>query len=253
MKESGRRNWTRQQLLVAFWLYCTESFGRLHARNPLIIKVAEQIGRSPSALAMKACNFASLDPRMVASGRVGLPNSSEADRALWNEFEANPTQIGVEACTLWESLENGLQRSRDEFLWIRPQGPTEEVREAPVRRVQRFFRDALLVTYEGKCAVTGLAIPELLVASHIVPWAEDERRRADPRNGILLNALLDRAFDRHLITFDEELRLVCSRHVHREPRSARQLLDLEGERLRLPERFAPDPMALAQHRSLVAA
>ena len=53
-------------------------------------------------------------------------------------------------------------------------------------------------------------MPGLLNASHIIPWNVNVERRADPRNGIALNALYDRAFDRGLITFDEGLRLVVS-------------------------------------------
>lgn len=247
---------------MAFWLYCTENFGRLHQRNPLIIEVATQIGRTPSALAMKACNFASLDPRMLETGRVGLSGASAADRNLWAEFEANPTQLGAEACARWDTLRTPLESSEQEPTTrnnsldrfpTAPRGPTEVVREVVVRRAQRFFRNTLLATYEEKCAVTGLAVPELLVASHILPWASEEHRRADPRNGLLLNALLDRAFDRHLIAFDDDFRLICSPELHRTAQSAAQLIQLEGIRLRIPDRFAPDPVALARHRALLAA
>ncbi|MBP7513223.1 MAG: HNH endonuclease [Flavobacteriales bacterium] len=68
--------------------------------------------------------------------------------------------------------------------------------------------------YGRRCAVTGLAIEQLLVASHIVPWSEREDSRYDERNGIALNALNDKAFDRGLITFDTELRLVCAPSLH---------------------------------------
>ena len=63
-----RRNWTRKQLLVAFMLYCQLPFGKLHSRNPEIVKYAELIGRTPSALAMKLSNIASLDRVMIRSG-----------------------------------------------------------------------------------------------------------------------------------------------------------------------------------------
>ncbi|MGH8679339.1 MAG: HNH endonuclease [Burkholderiales bacterium] len=122
------------------------------------------------------------------------------------------------------------------------------------RRVQSFFRDAVLVSYNNRCALSDIAIPDLLNASHIVPWKTSVERRADPRNGIALNALYDRAFDRGLITFDEALRVVLSRRLrngdapglHREA-----LICLHGRKLRLPSRFAPDPDAIAYHREHV--
>jgi len=44
------------------------------------------------------------------------------------------------------------------------------------------------------------SIPELLIASHIIPWARDDKNRMNPANGLCLNALHDKAFDKGLIT-----------------------------------------------------
>ncbi len=94
--------------------------------------------------------------------------------------------------------------------------------------------------------------------SHIIPWSKDTARRADPRNGILLNAFYDRAFDRGLITFDEAARLVLSDRLKTRkknqdfPALIQQCFHaLEGEPLRSPKRFAPDQAALAYHRQNV--
>src|SRR5690606_15788351 len=99
-----------------------------------------------------------------------------------------------------------------------PDGPSETERLTRVRRVQRFFRTAVLASYEKRCAITGLAIPRLLTASHILPWSTAPARRADPSNGICLNALHDRAFDRGLLTFDEDMRVVLSPILRDVPR-----------------------------------
>jgi hypothetical protein len=73
-------------LLIAFRLYCRTQFGRLHYRNPAIIELAPLLARTPSAVAMKACNFASLDPVQRARHIAALGNVSRADRALWEEL-----------------------------------------------------------------------------------------------------------------------------------------------------------------------
>jgi putative restriction endonuclease len=78
-----------------------------------------------------------------------------------------------------------------------------------VRVNQQFFRAVVLAAYDGKGCVTGLAVPELLVASHIVSWAEDPKQRMNPRNGLCLNALHDRASDRRLM-FDADLKVRLS-------------------------------------------
>jgi len=91
----------------------------------------------------------------------------------------------------------------------------------------------------------------LIIASHIIPWSENEKRRADPTNGIALNALYDKAFDRCLITFDEQLRVVLSSDLSRslaQSPEAQKLFKIEGRSLRLPTRFRPDEEALASHR-----
>src|SRR5436190_11793885 len=73
MQRAANVVWTREQRLIALNLYCKLPFGKLHKGNPLIIDVARKMGRSSSSLAMKLCNFASLDPVLQARGIKGLP------------------------------------------------------------------------------------------------------------------------------------------------------------------------------------
>ena len=121
------------------------------------------------------------------------------------------------------------------------------------RRIgQRFFRTAVLAAYDDRCCVTGLSIPSLLMASHIVGWADDSRHRTNPRNGLCLNALHDRAFDRLLMYFDDDRRVRFARHrfaadLHSDA-GAEWLLSFEGQSMREPKRFLPDPELLATHR-----
>jgi len=63
-----QRNWTRKELLFALDLYCRMPFGKLHQHNPEVTKIAQAIGRTLSAVAMKACNFANLDPNLERRG-----------------------------------------------------------------------------------------------------------------------------------------------------------------------------------------
>ena len=102
MSKSTR--WTEEQLLVAFALYCRIPFGLFHQHNPEIIRYAELIGRTPSALAMKLSNIASLDPVFIESGRKGLEGASQADQKMWDSMQADwegfalkslPSRIGL--------------------------------------------------------------------------------------------------------------------------------------------------------------
>jgi predicted restriction endonuclease len=94
----------------------------------------------------------------------------------------------------------------------------------------------------------------LLNASHIIPWSVDKTRRADPQNGLSLCVLHDRAFDRGLIAVDDSFRIVLSEKakVARAPKLHRVgLLEIEGKKLILPDRFRPDKNAFAYHRENV--
>lgn len=224
---AGGTNWTEPETLATFRLYCSTPFGKLHQRNPEIVELAQKLGRTPSAVGMKACNFASLDPAHQARGVTGLPNRSKVEEAIWERFQADSGAVAVEA---------QITRS--------------------VRLHQAFFRRTVLSGYGHRCALTGLAHPQLLVASHIIPWSADESRRADPRNGLCLNALADRAFDRGLITLDDDLAVVLGPAM-RDPEVggtlAEHLAGWAGRRLRLPERFEPDGEAVRWHRGRVLA
>jgi len=89
---------------------------------------------------------------------------------------------------------------------------TEVERLVRQRVGQNKFREAMLVYWGGACAVTGIAVPEVLRASHTTPWAEctSDAERLDVFNGFLLSANLDALFDRFLISFDEHGYLIIS-------------------------------------------
>ena len=137
---------------------------------------------------------------------------------------------------------------------------TKEGKEVLVAAKQRIgqdqFRKWILGLYDGKCCVTGLDVPEVLRASHIVAWADDKKNRMNPSNGLCLSATYDAAFDRHLISFDEEYRMVlskrlsdyCTKAVHKQ-----YFLDFEGKTISLPTKFLPSKELLAKHRNKLAA
>ncbi len=84
-----RNNWTRQELLVAFNLYCKIPFSRINYKQPEIINLASKIGRTPSAVAWKLVNFASFDPSLQKRGVKGASNSSKLDKEIFYQFYEN--------------------------------------------------------------------------------------------------------------------------------------------------------------------
>lgn len=254
-----RKPWTREQLLVLLNLYEKIPFGRFDQGNPVLIDVAGRMGRTPGSVAMKLSNLASLDPRLQARGIKGLSGASALDRTAWDEFHAQPDMLVPESEALLAQLLTGNEDAdvdvSPEAIRIpaSPEGLTESVASVTVRRGQRYFRQAVLNAYDGRCAVTGMAIRELLVASHIIPWKRSVEHRLDPQNGIALNALHDRAFDLGLITFDEDLRLVCRTELsdhYDNITVAHHFQSYEGHALIVPpDSLGPKPEYLEWHRT----
>ena len=238
-----RRGWTREELLKALQLYLLTPFGRLHSRNPNIQRLALELGRTASAVALKLVNFASLDPTLA---QRGMANASRMDRQVWDEFfvQLNTALAAIPP----PPNSSGFAEVGCEFTFEEMEFPegTDVVRSVKTRLNQDFFRRLVLTSYNYKCALTGIDAPELLVASHIVPWSKNKDVRTTPRNGICLNALHDRAFDEGYLGFTDDFDVLYSRDL---PPVARNALESFGSRkLRLPGRFVPDVSLIAYHR-----
>ncbi|HSG23967.1 MAG TPA: HNH endonuclease [Azonexus sp.] len=249
---SGR--WTKSQLKLAFHLYCQLPFGKLHSRNREIIELAGLIGRTPSALAMKLVNFASLDPAITSTGRKGLDGASKLDREIWSEFHADWEGLAFECEQLRLQFWPNLTVDRSEEAQIDDfEDFTGETRRVftEQRIKQNFFRRAVLASYRGRCCMSGLSEPRLLIASHIVPWSKDKKNRLNPSNGLCLSAIHDRAFDKGLITLTDDWRIVLSDELRKrdEPFVQSILKPLEGRTIEIPERFIPDLAFLQRHRA----
>ncbi|HEX5412052.1 MAG TPA: HNH endonuclease [Terriglobia bacterium] len=252
------KDWTRDELLAACNLYFTLPFGQMHSKNPIIIKMAGALGRTPGSVAMKLVNFASLDPAHQARGVSGLKGTSRADREIWEEFRSRWDSAVEESEMLLERLipaEEPPTKARPvqyELPRKPHSGPTEREATLRVRAGQTFFRKAVLAAYGARCCVTGNPIPELLTASHILPWAKFPDHRTNPQNGLCLAAHFDRAFDNGLITVDERHRLKLSPQLRcwlPDAALEREFLPMELSPLRMPERFPPDESFLEFHRT----
>lgn len=137
------------------------------------------------------------------------------------------------------------ERAAKELVRLADKG-TEVERLVRQRVGQDVFREALLDYWGGACAVTGLALPDVLRASHAKPWADcaSDEERLDVFNGFLLAAQLDALFDRGLITFDAGGDMVIAPRLTAEHRALLHLS--EGLRLRW---VAPEHLPFLQwHR-----
>ena len=236
------RAWTREELVSTLALYYQTEFGKMHSRNPTVVAHAESIGRTPSAVALKLVNFASMDPDLQGRGVAGMSNTSRMDREIWREYHGRWSELADHTPPQHQSNTERTSHATERFGSVKQ------------RRGQSFFRAAVMAAYEHKCCITGVSTPALLRASHIVPWSSDASLRLDPRNGLCLNALHDAAFDRGLITLGEGYELKISGRLKAEVPGGIYLemfQSREGLPIALPERCKPLSDALSYHRERV--
>src|ERR1700741_2542592 len=255
MANNKSRLWTRDELIIAFNLYCKIPFGQIDQRNPTVIALANVLGRTPASLSWKLANFARLDPALQARGIKGASHGSKGEIEVWEEFNSNWDSLAFESERLLANLThqsveemNGL--NEDEL----PKEGLERERLVKVRVNQRFFRSTVLVSYQSQCCITGLAIPTLLAASHIAPWAKDPNNRMNPRNGLCLNVLHHQAFDLGLITITPEFRIRVSSSLATSntcDASNAFFERYDDQPARLPRRFLPDAMLLEWHNKTI--
>lgn len=119
---------------------------------------------------------------------------------------------------------------------------------------QTVFRKEILQIYNHRCCLTGLQVPDVLRASHILGWAENTEQRMNLQNGLCLSATYDVAFDKKLISFDEEYRLILSPFLAEfTTNQAYQeyFSKFKGTQIALPHTHIPDQKFLAKHRELL--
>ena len=124
-------------------------------------------------------------------------------------------------------------------------------REVKTRKGHTQWAKIVRAEYRHQCCLTGLEIPQVLRASHIVGWAEDKKNRLNPENGLLLSATYDAAFDKHLISLDEDYRMIVSPVLrdHYNSESAKEFfLSKEGRAISRPTKYSPDQVLLQKHR-----
>jgi putative restriction endonuclease len=255
MPNNHQRVWTREELIIAFNLYCKVPFGQIDQSNPAIIALAGMLERTPAALSWKLANFARLDPALQARGIKGASHGSKGEVEVWQEFNNNWDSLAFESERL---LANLTHQSVEEMTGLNedelPKDGLERERLVRVRVNQRFFRTTVLTSYASRCCITGLAIPVLLTASHIAPWAKDPNNRMNPRNGLCLNLLHHKAFDAGLITITPEFRVGVSSSLATSAAPDANnafFARYDNQLAQLPRRFLPDAMLLEWHNKTI--
>ena len=224
----------------------------MHSRNEEIKRLAQIIGRTPSSIALKLGNFASFDPGLKERGIKGASNASRLDKQVWDEFYNNWDSALIESERLLAKVQHTTieKMNKIDIKDLQKEGLDKE-RLIKTRINQSIFRTMILANYDNTCCMTGINNTELLIASHIVPWSKDEKNRLNPTNGLCLNALHDKAFDKGFITIlAKDYSIKVSSKFKRKnlvEYTNYSFLKLEGKQINLPDKFLPAKEQLMVH------
>lgn len=249
----ARRNWTREELILALRLYMQIPFGRIHSHNPSVIELSNTIGRSPSSIALRLTNFAACDPYHRSRGVKGMDGGLHVCQPIWDEFADNTEELVFQSEKIMGNLNipDPIEGSNPSYLLSPEQ--TEGIASVKIRLAQNAFRKDIMANYCHTCAITGIDIDLLLIASHIIPWANTTRHRLNPENGILLSALFDRAFDQGLIAVDTDYTVLLSPILlqHQNKPYFKTFKDAQGNKIKLPKHYPPAKEFLEYHLDMI--
>lgn len=244
--------WTRDELVLAFNLYLKLPFGKKHSRTPEIIHLANIMGRTPDAVAIRLTNFAHIDPYHQQRGVKGMSGGRKQVEPIWNEFINDKDKLVFESEKILAEKENmTIETKFSEILYgTKDLKGENKIREVKTRVNQNFFKQVVIANYSGKCVITGIDIPDLLIASHIIPWSKNEDERLNPENGIYFSVLYDKAFDKGYITITEKYEVLISAALKKKEKEdyyLKYFSHLSGTKLLLPKKYHPRKDFLQYH------
>jgi putative restriction endonuclease len=244
--------WTREELILVFNLYLKLPFGKMHTKTPEVIEMANLIDRSVNSIAIRLTNYAACDPYHQNRGVKGMVGGIKQCQPIWDEFFGNKELLIFESENILAEKENvTIEIKYDKILYdLKYLKGETKLREVKTRVNQNVFRQIVIANYSGKCAITGIDLPELLFASHIIPWSKNEEERLNPENGICLSALYDKAFDKGLIAINENLRILISDKLKKKKNHdyyGKYFSTLENQILISPQRYFPKKEFLQYH------
>ena len=242
-------NWSREEHILAFNLYCKIPFSKINASYPPVRELASILGRTNGSVAMKLANFARLDPALKAKNISGLTQGAKGEEDIWNEFYDKWDELALQGEILLSKYKKQPTNIIEKEFEM-PKGIDKEVR-TKARVHQDFFRAAVLASYNNSCCITGSREINVLIACHIVPWSENVSYRTDPRNGLCMNVFHHKAFDLGLFTITPDYSIIVSSSVlESQDTLLKDFISVyHNKKMILPQKFLPSNKCLLFHNN----
>lgn len=252
-----RRLWSKEEMILALSLYLKIPFGKMHSSNPEVVKLAKLLNRTPHSVALRLVNYAACDPQLKERGIRGMANGGKKCPAIWEEYIGDREKLMFESERILAKFEGTtIEDKYRDYIKDIPDSIVGQSRLTVVqtRINQNVFRQIVLANYDNRCALTGIDLPELLVASHIIPWSRNKAERLNPSNGICLSSLYDKAFDRGLISFDANYKVIFSRRLLEKSTNeyfSKYFKPIYQKQLVQSKRYEINPVFLEWHRDVL--
>lgn len=248
----AKKLWTKEELILAFNLYLKIPFGKMHSTNKDVINLANLIDRTPNSIALRLVNFASVDPVLKARGIKGMDGGTKIVQPIWDEFFHNQEELVFLSEQILAQKENvSIENKYQDVLFdLKDLKGETAIRQVKTRVNQSVFRQMVLANYSSKCAITGIDIPQLLFASHIIPWSANEKERLNPENGICLSPLYDKAFDKGLIGVNTNYEIIISTELKKKKETIfyrNHFASIENIKITEPVKYLPRKEFLEFH------
>lgn len=236
--------------MIAFNLYCKLPFRESTRDNRLVLEFAEILKRTPGSLILKIGDLGRLDYELRTHVNKESIHCGSLDKKVWCDFMHNPMRFVCESEKLM-ALATG--RTVEEMAGIDDDDlPKGCHRSDPLRRKIgfNFFRKVVLSSYNYTCCVSGVRHPLMVEACHIAEWDSDENRIPDPRNGLCLNYLMHKAYDRKLMSVSPDYKICISDEMIQSAMREdfrTYVTSINGRQIVMPDRFRPSRDLLAAH------
>jgi putative restriction endonuclease len=251
--------WTREEFILVMNLYTKLRYGQFNNKNKEVIYLSNLIGKSPGAVAYKLVHLSSQDPKH--KDRVkGLANPGKNAIEIYQEFVDNWDQMLFNSELLLAKYQN---KNIDQLVLDDEIEPSfinellegkegiEKERFVKTRINQSLFRKVIINNYSSMCSICSLDVKQLLVASHILKWSENQPNRLNPENGICLCNIHDKAFELGFIGINSEYKVMISNEINKSTSNKETYESLFGRHnnksIILPDKFYPNKNFLELH------
>ncbi len=262
MQDRTGIRWSEEETTLALYLYYLLEAKQIENRSNAIKDLAAFLGRTPASVEMKIGNLQFCDKK----NNKGLKNGGKTDDIIFKRYLYNPDLLDITAKEIIDDnrteaylipdliKSNPYEEPLDNDInVVMDYRGSESLRIRKERNEQDSFRNRLFANYDCRCCLSGVNTSELLIASHIVPWSKDETKRVDPKNGLLLNAYLDKAFDKGIITVEADDYTVRISDKLKDERALDYFNQYKGQKIILPRNpnVWPEKENLQYHNDVI--